>query len=130
MTLTRITVNPEVMGGKPYIRGMRVTVGMVVGLLASGKSAGDILAAYPYLEEDDTGVDAFEARLRLLGLLQTRLGTEAVDLVVLNTAPLSLEGRILMTRHVLVGTYLGTHALRFPALSGAPHSSESALRRL
>lgn len=53
MTLTRITVNPEVMGGKPCIRGMRVTVGMVVGLLASGKSAGDILAAYPYLEEDD-----------------------------------------------------------------------------
>ena len=53
MTLTRITVNPEVMGGKPCIRGIRVTVGMVVGLLASGKSAGDILAAYPYLEEDD-----------------------------------------------------------------------------
>lgn len=53
MTLTRITVNPEVMGGKPCIRGMRVTVGMVVGLLASGKSALDILAAYPYLEEDD-----------------------------------------------------------------------------
>lgn len=53
MELTRITVDPEVMGGRPCIRGMRVTVGMLLGLLASGKSAGDILGAYPYLEEED-----------------------------------------------------------------------------
>ena len=51
--LTRITLNPEVMGGKPCIRGLRVTVGTVVGLLASGHSITDILNAYPYLEEAD-----------------------------------------------------------------------------
>ena len=51
--LTRITVNPEVMGGKPCIRGMRVTVGMILGLMASGRSNDEILQAYPYLEPDD-----------------------------------------------------------------------------
>jgi uncharacterized protein (DUF433 family) len=51
--LNRITQNPLVMGGKPCIRGMRVTVGMVVGLVASGHSTAAILASYPYLEADD-----------------------------------------------------------------------------
>jgi len=51
--LTRITVNPEVMGGKPCIRGMRVTVGMILGLMASGHSKDEILNAYPYLEPED-----------------------------------------------------------------------------
>jgi uncharacterized protein (DUF433 family) len=51
--LTRITFDPRVMGGKPCIRGLRVTVGMIVGLIASGHSSADILEAYPYLEEDD-----------------------------------------------------------------------------
>jgi len=51
--LTRITFNPAVMGGKPCIRGMRVTVGMLIGLLASEKTREDILEAYPYLEEED-----------------------------------------------------------------------------
>jgi uncharacterized protein (DUF433 family) len=51
--LDRITRNPEIMAGKPCIRGMRVTVGTVVGLIASGRSNAEILAAYPYLEEDD-----------------------------------------------------------------------------
>ena len=41
------------MGGKPCIRGMRVTVGTVVGLVASGHSTAAILAAYPYLEDED-----------------------------------------------------------------------------
>lgn len=41
------------MGGKPCIRGLRVTVGTVVGLLASGHTFDDILKAYPYLEEED-----------------------------------------------------------------------------
>lgn len=49
-TLDRITLNPEVMGGKPCIRGLRVTVGTVVGLMASGHSPEEILKAYPYLE--------------------------------------------------------------------------------
>ncbi len=46
----RITRDPEVMSGKPCIRGMRVTVGAVVGLIAAGYSTTEILAAYPYLE--------------------------------------------------------------------------------
>jgi len=52
-TLDRITLNSAVMGGKPCIRGMRVTVGTVVGLMASGHSPEEILRAYPYLEIDD-----------------------------------------------------------------------------
>lgn len=51
--LDRITFDPAVMGGKPCIRGMRVTVGTVVGLVASGHSEKEILKAYPYLEKDD-----------------------------------------------------------------------------
>ena len=53
MNLDRITFNPEVMGGKPCIRGMRVTVGTVVGLMASGHTPEKILEAYPYLKADD-----------------------------------------------------------------------------
>jgi len=51
--LTRITFDPQVMGGKPCIRGLRVTVGTLVGLVASGQTIPDILALYPYLEEAD-----------------------------------------------------------------------------
>jgi uncharacterized protein (DUF433 family) len=51
--LTRITFNPNVMGGKPCIRGLRVTVGTLVGLVASGQSTEEILAAYPYIEVED-----------------------------------------------------------------------------
>lgn len=52
-TFRRITFDPRVMGGKPCIRGMRVTVGMIVGLLAAGESTEGILAAYPDLESED-----------------------------------------------------------------------------
>lgn len=51
--LTRITLDPAVMGGKPCIRGLRVTVGTVLGLLAAGRSREEILKAYPYLEPED-----------------------------------------------------------------------------
>lgn len=51
--LPRISHDPNVMGGKPCIRGMRVTVGMIVGLVASGHSRDEILRLYPYLEADD-----------------------------------------------------------------------------
>ena len=51
--LHRITLNPAVMGGKPCIRGMRITVGTILGLLAEGNSTEDILKAYPYLEAED-----------------------------------------------------------------------------
>ena len=50
---TRITLDPEVMGGKPCIRGMRVTVGTIVGLVSVGYSTDKIIEAYPYLETDD-----------------------------------------------------------------------------
>jgi uncharacterized protein (DUF433 family) len=53
MKLTRITQDPAVMGGKACIRGMRVTVGMIVGQIAGGRSVDDLLADYPYLERDD-----------------------------------------------------------------------------
>ena len=49
----RITFDPAVMGGKPCIRGMRVTVGTIVGVIASGRSEEEILRAYPYLELAD-----------------------------------------------------------------------------
>jgi len=53
LQLKRITFNSEVMGGKPCIRGLRVTVGTIVGLVACGHSVNDILKLYPYLEEED-----------------------------------------------------------------------------
>jgi uncharacterized protein (DUF433 family) len=72
MQIERITHNPAVMGSKPCIRGLRVTVGTVLGLLASGKSRERILQAHPYLEPED--IDAalayaawrFEEREELL----------------------------------------------------------------
>ena len=51
--LNRITFDPQIMGGKPTIRGMRVTVGTIVGLVASGYSTQKILDLYPYLEAED-----------------------------------------------------------------------------
>jgi uncharacterized protein (DUF433 family) len=51
--LDRITQNPDLMGGKPCIRGMRVTVGMVVWQIGAGHSIDDVLADYPYLERED-----------------------------------------------------------------------------
>lgn len=52
-SLDRITLNPEVMGGRPCIRGLRVTAGMIAGLVATGHSRAEILKLYPYLEEED-----------------------------------------------------------------------------
>ena len=51
--LDRITQQPEIMGGKACIRGMRVTVGTVVGQIGAGHSVDDVLADYPYLERED-----------------------------------------------------------------------------
>lgn len=61
----RITFNPAVMGGKACIRGMRVTVGTVVGLLAAGRSHDEILRAYPYLEQEDISQSLAYAAWRL-----------------------------------------------------------------
>jgi uncharacterized protein (DUF433 family) len=49
----RITIDPEMMGGKPYIRGMHVTVGTVVEALSPGRTIEQSLADFPYLEEQD-----------------------------------------------------------------------------
>ncbi len=52
-TFARITQNPAVMGGKACIRGLRVTVGMIVGQIGAGRSVEELLTDYPYLERDD-----------------------------------------------------------------------------
>jgi uncharacterized protein (DUF433 family) len=51
--LDRITQDPGVMGGKACIRGMRVTVGMIVGQIGEGQTIDDLLASHPYLERED-----------------------------------------------------------------------------
>jgi len=51
--LDRITFDPDVMGGRACIRGMRITVSLIVNLVANGMSVEEIIEAYPYLEPDD-----------------------------------------------------------------------------
>jgi len=53
LQLDRITHDPEVIGGKPCIRGMRVTVGTIVGQIGAGRTVEQVLADYPYLERED-----------------------------------------------------------------------------
>jgi uncharacterized protein (DUF433 family) len=65
MYFDRITHDPAVMGGKPCIRGLRVTAGMIIGLLASGHSRERILQAYPYLEAADIDAALAYAAWRL-----------------------------------------------------------------
>lgn len=65
MKFDRITLDPAIMGGKPCIRGMRVTVGMILGLLANGHSRERILQAYPYLEAEDIEASLAYAAWRL-----------------------------------------------------------------
>lgn len=61
--IDRITVNPDVCGGRPCVRGLRIRVKDVLDLLASGATRNEILADYPYLEDEDiTAVLAFAAR--------------------------------------------------------------------
>ncbi len=68
----RITQNPGVMGGKPCVRGMRVTVGMIVGMIGEGYSIEYLLAEYPYLEREDI--------LQALRFAAWRVGEREVDL--------------------------------------------------
>ena len=51
--LNRITIDPQIISGKPCIRGMRVTVTNVLRLLATGETRENVLKAYPYLESAD-----------------------------------------------------------------------------
>ncbi len=53
MAFSRITIDPGQMGGRPCIRGLRVTVGMILGQLAAGRTVEEVLEDYPYLERDD-----------------------------------------------------------------------------
>jgi uncharacterized protein (DUF433 family) len=53
LKLKRITVDPKVMGGKPCVRNLRVTVGTIVGLIGAGRTIEEILKEYPYLERED-----------------------------------------------------------------------------
>ena len=61
----RITLDPAVMGGRACVRGLRVTVGTVLGLLAAGRSSEEILRAYPYLEPEDIEESLVYAAWRL-----------------------------------------------------------------
>lgn len=72
MKLDRITHTPNVMGGKACIRGMRVTVGMIVGQIGAGRTIDQVLADFPYLEREDV-LQALRYAARL---------TEARDLVI------------------------------------------------
>jgi uncharacterized protein (DUF433 family) len=64
MATDRITIDPKVMGGKPCIRGMRITVGMIVGMLAEGHTSAEVLQLYPYLEAEDIAQALSYAALR------------------------------------------------------------------
>ena len=66
--LRRITINPEIFGGKPIIRGRRLAVEHVLGMLSAGDTAEDLVTAYPWLEPDD---------VRASGLRPTAGGTRA-----------------------------------------------------
>jgi uncharacterized protein (DUF433 family) len=59
--LVRITQDPRVLGGKPCIRGLRVSFGTIVGLLASGHAHEEVLKEYPYLEREDMQALAYAA---------------------------------------------------------------------
>jgi uncharacterized protein (DUF433 family) len=65
MKIERITLDPSVMGGKPCIRGLRMTVGTLLGLMASGVTRERILTAYPYLEPEDLDAALAYAAWRL-----------------------------------------------------------------
>ena len=72
---TRITQDASVMGGKPCIRGLRVTVGMIVGQIGTGRSVDELLADYPYLEREDVlealRYAAWRAQEREIALTET-----------------------------------------------------------
>lgn len=75
--LKRITVDPTIFGGKPIIRGRRLAVEHVLGMLAAGDSSETVLAGYPWLEADDIRACLLYAR-RLVG-------HERVEPLVLNS---------------------------------------------
>ena len=78
-TLNRITLNPLVMGGRPCIRGMRITVGNIVGLVAAGHSFETILEEYPILERENIEQALSYAAYRTTGKRRERTRRKAID---------------------------------------------------
>jgi len=77
--LERITINPQIFGGKPIIRGRRLAVEHVLGMLAAGDSWEAILESYPWLEPEDIRACLIYAR--------RHVGHERIELLPLETAP-------------------------------------------
>ncbi len=121
--LDRITTDPNVMGGKPCIRGMRVTVGMVVGMIASGHSADDLLRLYPYSERQAAYDSAAKPSVRIVidmnlspewvGAFQT-VNVDAVHWSAVGS-PKADDSEILDYARA-AGAVLLTHDLDFPRL--------------
>ncbi len=102
--LTRITRDPAVMGGKPCIRGMRVTVGTVVGLVAAGRTRDEILRENPYLEAEDIAEALSYAAWRGGGSRSS--AAPAVKLLVdMNLSPRWVER---LVRHGFEGVHWST----------------------
>ena len=76
--LKRITVNPGIFGGKPIIRGRRLAVEHVLGMLAAGDSVDDLLKAYPWLEREDV--------LACLAYARRIVGRERVEPLAIDEA--------------------------------------------
>lgn len=77
--LERITVNPAIFGGKPIIRGRRVAVEHVLGMLAAGDSFETILAGYPWMEREDI--------LACLEYAYRHVGNERIELPINDSRP-------------------------------------------
>jgi len=77
--LARITFNPQIFGGKPIIRGRRLAVEHVLGMLAAGTSIETLLAGYPWLERADV--------LACLAYARRAVGNERIEPVLAPTAP-------------------------------------------
>ena len=75
--LKRITINPEIFGGKPILRGRRLAVEHVLGMMAAGDTAQTLLSAYPWLEPDDIRACLLYAR-KIVGEERIELTAEAV----------------------------------------------------
>jgi len=75
--LKRVTINPEIFGGKPILRGRRLAVEHVLGMMAAGDTAQTLLSAYPWLEPDDIRACLLYAR-KIVGEERIELTAEAV----------------------------------------------------
>jgi uncharacterized protein (DUF433 family) len=86
MNLDRMTHNPDVMGGKACIRGMRVTVGMIVGQVGTGRTIEQVLIDFPYLEREDV-LQALRYAAQVVDEDLAENGSEWLELVESLDAP-------------------------------------------